>query len=154
MNFITKIVRIGQDSLINYEYNAENDEKTYRFIAMYYDVSEPKLVKSSRPCNINEINLWMQSQDKIDWSEMSKYPNVVNLHEHPCEDKIKIDWSVVSQIFKSQIFKLPEIFEYDYEAIHTHFRPILQGIIQNRFHPKNIKYFDGWGYTDFEEFKE
>ncbi len=153
MNFITKL-RIGQDSLIcyeynaknYYEYNAKNYEKTYRFIGTYF-VSEPKLVKRSRPCTLNEGNLWLQSQDKIDWSEMSKYPSpsVDNLHE---QIECKIDWSMLSSSHG------PFIFEYDYEAIQTHFRLILQGIIQNRFHPKNIKYFAGWGYDDFEEFKE
>ena len=142
---ITKL-RIGQDYLINYDYNAENDEKTYRFIGNYI-VSEPKLVKRSRLCTLNEGNLWLQSHDTSDWTswtDLTVNP-VVNLHE---QIKCKLNWSMLSSC------QGPFIFEYDYEAIQTYFRPILQGIIQNRFHPKNIKYFAGWGYNDFEDFEE
>ena len=133
---ITKL-RIGQDYLINYEYNAKNDEKTYRFIGTYI-FSEPKLVKRSRRCTLNEGNLWLQSQlQSQDTSGWTGY--ILSSCQGPFI--FEYDWG-------------PFIFEYDYEAIRTHFRPILQGIIQNRIHPKNIKYFAGWGYTDFEEFEE
>ena len=46
------------------------------------------------------------------------------------------------------------LFTYDYDKIRHDRLHIKKGIIENRFHPKNMKYFKGWGYEDFDEFEE
>jgi hypothetical protein len=46
----------------------------------------------------------------------------------------------------------PAIFTYDYTQIANHRWPINKEIIQNRFHPKNMKYFSGWGVEEFDDF--
>ena len=48
----------------------------------------------------------------------------------------------------------PAIFIYDYKYIAEHRWPINKEIIQNRFHPKNMKYFSGWGIEEFDDYEE
>jgi len=48
----------------------------------------------------------------------------------------------------------PSIFTYNYEQIAKHKWPINKEIIQNRFHPKNMKYFSGWGIEEFDDYEE
>jgi len=50
--------------------------------------------------------------------------------------------------------KNPAIFTYDYKKIAEHRWPINKEIIQNRFHPKNMKYFSGWGIEEFDDYEE
>jgi len=57
-----------------------------------------------------------------------------------------IDWYNLS--------KNPAIFTYDYKHIAEHRWPINKEIIQNRFHPKNMKYFSGWGIEEFDDYEE
>ena len=96
---------------------------------------------SSNPAAIQLISEALeQTPDKINWSGLSENPAAIHLLE---QYQDKVDWDALS--------KNPAIFMYDYEAMRTHFRPILQGVIQNRFHPKNIKYFAGWGHIDIDD---
>jgi len=48
----------------------------------------------------------------------------------------------------------PTIFTYDYKKIAQDRWPINKEIIQNRFHPKNMKYFSGWGIEEFDDYEE
>jgi hypothetical protein len=57
-----------------------------------------------------------------------------------------IDWYNLS--------KNPAIFTYDYKQIAEHRWSINKEIIQNRFHPKNMKYFSGWGIEEFDDYEE
>jgi len=45
----------------------------------------------------------------------------------------------------------PSIFEYDYKAISNHIynSGICEGIMANRFHPKNVNKWYSWGFDDF-----
>jgi len=56
------------------------------------------------------------------------------LEQHPD----KIDWPWLSTN--------PAIFVYDYEAMRTSRAGLHEELIQNRFHPRNIPQFDGWGF--------
>jgi hypothetical protein len=40
----------------------------------------------------------------------------------------------------------PNIFEYDYEGMKKRTGLFAEELIQNRFHPKNIDKFEGWGF--------
>jgi hypothetical protein len=55
-----------------------------------------------------------------------------------------IHWSSLSQN--------PHIFTYDYEFLRQRMHgTIAEELIQNRFHPRNLSKFTGWGFEIFEE---
>jgi len=62
------------------------------------------------------------------------------------QNQDNIDWEYLS-------FN-PSIFTYDYKQIAEQRWPINKEIIQNRFHPKNMKYFSGWGIEEFDDYEE
>ena len=93
--------------------------------------------------NPNAIHLLEKNIDKIAWTALVINPNAIHLLE---QHKDKVNWYWLSMN--------PAIFEYDYNSIVTYFKPILQGVIQNRFHPKNICKFYSWGFEEFEEFQD
>ena len=51
----------------------------------------------------------------------------------------------------NEISTNPDMFTYNYDKIAKDRWPINREIIQNRFHPKNIKYFSEWGFKEFDE---
>jgi len=55
---------------------------------------------------------------------------------------------------KHTFYHYSSIFTYDYKQIAKQWWPIHKELIQNRFHPKNIKYFSGWGFKAFDDYEE
>jgi len=84
-----------------------------------------------------------QNPYKIDWDSLSSNPAAIHILE---KNPDKIDWMRLSTN--------PAIFTYDYKYIAEHRWPINKEIIQNRFHPKNMKYFSGWGIEEFDDYEE
>ena len=89
------------------------------------------------------IHLLEQNPDKISWLWLSFNPVAIHILE---QNPDKIDWIWLSGN--------PAIFTYDYKHIAEHRWPINKEIIQNRFHPKNMKYFSGWGIEEFDDYEE
>ena len=89
------------------------------------------------------IHLLEQNPDKINWITLSLNPAAIHILEQNLD---KIYWFWLS--------KNPAIFTYDYKKIAEHRWPINKEIIQNRFHPKNMKYFSGWGIEEFDDYEE
>ena len=62
------------------------------------------------------------------------------------------------RVIKKQNLKCTQkqllFYTYDYKQIAEHRWPINKEIIQNRFHPKNMKYFSGWGIEEFYDYEE
>ena len=93
------------------------------------------------------IHLLEQNPDKIDWDCLSSNPAAIHLISEALEQNPnKINWIELS--------RNPAIFIYDYKQIAEHRWPINKEIIQNRFHPKNMKYFSGWGIEEFDDYEE
>ena len=93
--------------------------------------------------NPADIHLLEQNPDKISWYWLSLNQAVIHLLE---KNPDKINWFGLSIN--------PSIFAYDYKHIAEHRWPINKEIIQNRFHPKNMKYFSGWGIEEFDDYEE
>ena len=89
------------------------------------------------------IHLLEQNPDKIVWNYLSINPAAIHILEQNLD---KIDWHWLSSN--------SAIFTYDYKQIAKHRWPINKEIIQNRFHPKNMKYFSGWGIEEFDDYEE
>ena len=102
-----------------------------------------KIVWQCLSKNPAAIHLLEQNTDKIHWYWLSLNPAAIHLLEQNLD---KIDWKYLS-------FN-PSIFTYDYKKIAEHRWPINKEIIQNRFHPKNMKYFSGWGIEEFDDYEE
>ncbi len=89
--------------------------------------------------NPNAIHLLEKNQDKINWHWLSRNPNAIHLLE---KNQDKINWDHLSQN--------DSLFEYDYNAMKNNmYNPdtgLLEGLMANRFHPRNIDKFEGWGF--------
>ena len=89
------------------------------------------------------IHLLEQNPDKIDWGRLSANTKAIHLLE---QNPDKIIWNLLTVN--------PSIVTYNYKYIAKHRWPINKEIIQNRFHPKNMKYFSGWGIEEFDDYEE
>ena len=106
-----------------------------------------KIVWWQLSSNPAAIHLLEQNLDKIDWYVLSRNPAAIHLISKALEQNPdKIIWKYLS--------RNPAIFTYDYKKIAEHRWPINKVIIQNRFHPKNMKYFSGWGIEEFDDYEE
>ena len=115
--------------------------------------------------NPKAIHLLEQNLDKIDWVWLSENPAAIHILEQNLD---KINWFYLSRnpaaihLLEQNLDKIywwwlsrnPAIFTYDYKYIAKHRWPINKEIIQNRFHPKNMKYFSGWGIEEFDDYEE
>ena len=112
--------------------------------------------------NPNAIHLLEQNQDKIDWVKLSLNPSAIHLLEQNL-DKINL-WQLSrnqnaihlleqnqDKIHWFQLSTNPSIFVYDYRKIEKDFIPLRKAIIENRFHPKNIAKFNGWGFVIYDK---
>ena len=76
--------------------------------------------------------------DKVDWSGLSRNPNAIHLLEKNLD---KVDWGCLSYN--------PNIFTFDYKAIKDRMfgnGGIKEDLMKNRFAPKNIYKWKGWGF--------
>ena len=112
----------------------------YKYMKLldWIDINKLDWIELSK--NPGAIHLLEQNQDKIDWFELSKNPNAIHLLE---QNQYKIDWFILSTN--------PSIFTYDFEKIEKNFIPLRKAIIENRFNPKNIDKFNGWGFNIYDE---
>ena len=76
--------------------------------------------------------------DKLNWSMLSSNPNAIHIIEKNLD---KVDWISLSIN--------PNIFVYDYEAMkNTMYKEggFVEELMANRFHPKNMGMWNGWGF--------
>jgi len=127
---------------------------------------------SENPAAIHLISKALKQNpdtDKIDWSRLSMNPAAIHLLE---QNPVKIRWwtlsrnpaaiHLISKALEQNLDEIswwnlsrnPAIFTYNYKQIAEHRWPINKEIIQNRFHPKNMKYFSGWGIEEFDDYEE
>jgi len=105
------------------------------------------------------MHLLEQHPDKIHWYSLSDNPApaaIRLLEEHPA--KIKWDWlsgnPAAIHLLEQYPDKIdwwwfsrnPAIFVYDYAAMRISKAGLHEELIQNRFHPRNIPQFAGWGF--------
>ncbi len=88
--------------------------------------------------NPNAIHLLEKNKNKINWNYLSLNPNAIDLLE---KNQDKINWDFLSEN--------PSIFEYDYEAMKSHFygeHCYGKELIETLFHPRNFHKFskDNW----------
>jgi hypothetical protein len=104
--------------------------------------------------NPNAIHLLEQHQDKINWYNLSKNPGAIHLIKKGFEEN-KIPKNNIKYWWNSLLLN-PSIFTctYDYDKIRAHCLVFKEGIIKNRFHPRNIHKFTSWGYEDFSDLEE
>jgi hypothetical protein len=79
--------------------------------------------------------------DNIRWYWLSENTNAIHILEKNLD---KVDWDALITIN-------PNIFTYDYEAIKNAIYKeggIAEELMQNRFHPKNMDKWDGWGFRE------
>jgi hypothetical protein len=90
--------------------------------------------------NPNAVHLLEENPDKVDWISLSANPNAGHMLEQNLD---KVDWEVLSGN--------PCIFGYDYDAIKRTFYEsgIAEGIMADRFHPKNMAKWEEWGFDDW-----
>ena len=91
--------------------------------------------------NPNAIRLLEQKPDKINWVSLSQNPNAIHLLE---QNQDKINWRELS--------RNPSIFTYDYVALKNRMKEtIAEDLMKNRFHPKYMSKWYGWGQIDDED---
>ena len=85
-----------------------------------------------------------RNPDKIDWCYLCKNPNAIHLLE---QNPDKINWAVLS--------RNPSIFIYDYKELKKRMKEtIAEDLMKNRFHPKNMDKWVGWGQEDEMDFAD
>ena len=92
--------------------------------------------------NPNAIHLLENNLDKVNWKFLSKNPNAIPILEKNLD---KVDWFYLSHN--------PNIFTYDYKAMKDRmFRGgIKEDLMKDRFHPKNLDKFKGWGFDAYDD---
>ena len=93
--------------------------------------------------NLNASCLLEKNMDKINWIVLSRNPNAIKLLEKNVD---KINWEC--------LIRNPSIFGYNYNKIRHYYRDINLGIIQERFHPRNLNKFKTWGIEEFEDWED
>ena len=75
---------------------------------------------------------------------LSENPNAIHLLE---QNQDKINWTRLSIN--------PSIFTYDYKELKRRMKEtIAEDLMKNRFHPKNMDKWFGWGQEDEMEFAD
>ena len=111
--------------------------------------------------NPNAINILEKNLDKVSWLALSENPNAIHILEKNLDkvnrymlsrnsNAIPILEKNLDQVCWGELYGNPNIFRYDYEAIkNTMYKEggFAEELMQNRFHPKNIDKWDGWGFT-------
>jgi hypothetical protein len=84
------------------------------------------------------IHILEQNLDKVCWKTLCRNPNAIHLIKQNID---KVDWEYLSTN--------PAIFTYDYKAIRQHILEtgVAEELMMERFHPKNIPKFPGWGFS-------
>jgi hypothetical protein len=87
--------------------------------------------------NPNAIHLLEKNLDKVIWGQLSGNPNAIHILEKNLD---KVNWGVLSCN--------PNIFTYDYQAMKDRMfnGGIAEDLMKNRFHPRNMYKFKGWGF--------
>jgi hypothetical protein len=83
------------------------------------------------------VRLLQRSPEKIDWAALSANPSPAALRlleAHP----ERVDWVCLAAN--------PAIFEYDYAAMRAARAPLAEALARERFHPRNLGRFEGWGF--------
>ena len=89
--------------------------------------------------NPSAISLLEKNMDKINWTYLSINPNAIHLFEKNID---KVDWRIMSLN--------PNIYNYDYNALKERMKNsgIARGIMENRFHPRNMDNWESWGHIE------
>ena len=82
--------------------------------------------------------------EQICWFSISQNPNpaAIPLIKNQC----KTNRQIYAYTYWFNLSENPNIFTYDYEKMLQSKLPIHKEIIQNRFHPRNLDKFEGWGF--------
>ena len=92
--------------------------------------------------NPNAIHLLEQNPDKIHWYFLSENPNAIHLLE---KNQDKINWDRLSCN--------PSIFAYNYSELKRRMKEtIAEDLMKDRFHPKHMNKWLGWGQVEEEDF--
>ena len=89
--------------------------------------------------NPNAMDIIKENLDRVDWMRLSSNPNAVEILEGNLD---RVDWDELSMN--------PSIFIYDYRAMKNSLYKeggFVEELMQNRFHPKNMEFWDGWGFS-------
>ena len=92
--------------------------------------------------NPSAISLLEKNMDKINWTYLSINPNAIHLLEKNID---KIDWRIISLN--------PQIYNYDYKSLKERMKNsgIARGIMENRFHPRNMDNWESWGHVECDD---
>ncbi len=92
--------------------------------------------------NPNGILLFKQNINKINWNCLSENSNAIELLK---ENQDKIVWYCFS--------KNPNVFTYDYKLMKKNMKNsrIAEELMSVIFHPKNMKKWKDWGFSEHEE---
>jgi len=96
--------------------------------------------------NPNAIHILEKNLDKVEWGELSINPNAIHIIEQNLEC-MEMCWLVDG----NYLFENPNIFTIDYKAMKTNMYKeggFVEELMQNRFHPRNIRKFANWGFDD------
>jgi hypothetical protein len=92
--------------------------------------------------NPGAIHLLEQNPDKIHWYMLSQNPGAIHLLE---QNQDKIHWGMLSQN--------PSIFTYNYSELKRRMKEtIAEDLMKERFHPKHMDKWVGWGQEHEDEF--
>jgi hypothetical protein len=90
-------------------------------------------------CNPKAIPILENNLDKVNWRSLSWNPNAIPILEQNLDN---VDWDMLSSN--------PNIFTYDYKAMKNKMYKdggIVEELMKNRFHPKNMHKFNDWGVS-------
>ena len=105
-------------------------------------IDKKKLCLSGLSKNPGAIHLLEQNPDKINWGWASSNTNAIHLLEQNTD---KIAWFVLTGN--------PSIFSYNYSELKRRMKEtIAEDLMKERFHPKHMDKWVGWGQEDEEEF--
>ena len=89
-----------------------------------------------------KLREWIQ-QDKVEWDILSQNPNAIPILENNLD---KVNWFWLS--------RNPNIFTYDYKDMKDRVfnGGIKEDLMKDRFHPRNLHKFKGWGFdVDYDD---
>jgi hypothetical protein len=99
---------------------------------------------TSKSYSVYKLRPWV-NVDKLNWTVLSANPNAISLLERNPE---KIDWTGLSGNPNAISFT------YDYVELKRRMKEtIAEDLMKNRFHPRNMDKWVGWGQVEEEDFE-
>ena len=122
--------------------------KKLKHILLYYFLLSNELllyyhfIQMFTQYSVYQLLPWIRT-DKISFSLLSENPAAIHLlQQNP--DKIDWQWLALN----------PSIFTYNYSELKRRMKEtIAEDLMKDRFHPKHMNKWVGWGQEDEEEFE-